>query len=189
MSTDDGHTAWVVPPPRVDGPITLREYDPAWPASFEREATRIRAALGERAVVLEHTGSTSVPGLAAKPIIDIALGVPDSTAEADYVPQLEAAGYELIVREPEWHEHRLFKDPGRTVNLHTFTAGSPEIERMVTFRDWLRANAGDRALYERTKRELAARTWAYVQDYADAKTEVVDAILGRALAARSPGSP
>jgi GrpB-like predicted nucleotidyltransferase (UPF0157 family) len=180
---------WIVAPPRIDGQISLHDYDPAWPARFEAEAARIRTALGRRAIVLEHTGSTSVPGLAAKPIIDITLGVRDSATESDYVPDLEAAGYELTVREPNWHEHRLLKDPARTVNLHVFSAGSPEIERMLAFRDWLRADADDRALYERTKRELAARRWTYVQDYADAKTEVVGAILERALARRARGSP
>lgn len=180
---------WIVAPPRIDGQIRLHDYDPGWPARFEAEAARIRAALGPRAIVLEHTGSTSVPGLAAKPVIDITLGVRDSAAEGDYVPDLEAAGYELTVREPDWFEHRLLKNPTRTVNLHVFPAGSPEIERMLAFRDWLRADDADRALYERTKRELAARQWAYVQDYADAKTAVIWAILERARAGRARGSP
>ena len=163
-----------------NAPITLAEYDPAWPALFEREERRIRGVLGETVVRLEHTGSTSVPGLAAKPIIDMTLVVPDSADEASYVPALETAGYFLRIREPEWHEHRLLKGPDADVNLHVFSRGSVELERMVGFRDWLRTHPEDRELYERTKRELAARTWRHVQHYADAKTAVVEEIIARA---------
>jgi GrpB-like predicted nucleotidyltransferase (UPF0157 family) len=171
---------------RVDGPILLVDYDPAWPALFEREASRIRALLGDRVLLLEHAGSTSVPGLAAKPIVDIVLGVSDSADEAAYVPPMEAGGYVLRIREPDWHEHRVFKGPDTDVNLHVLTAGSPEINRMLAFRDWLRSHDGERLLYERTKRGLAARDWEYVQQYADAKSAVVEAIMDRALAGRWP---
>ena len=169
----------------VSGQIELVDYDPAWPGLFAREADRIRAALGERAVLLEHTGSTSVPGLAAKPIIDMTLAVPDSSDEESYAPALEAAGYVLRIREPDWHEHRVFKGPDTNVNLHVFSDGCPEIDRMLRFRDWLRTDHADRELYERTKRELAAREWTYVQDYADAKTLVVEEIIARALTGTS----
>jgi GrpB-like predicted nucleotidyltransferase (UPF0157 family) len=163
------------------GPVELAEYDPAWPRLFEVQAARIRIALGDGARLLEHAGSTSIPGLAAKPIIDIVLAVPDSADEAAYVPPLEAIGYVLRIREPEWFEHRVLKatDPG--VNLHVFTEGATEIAKMLAFRDWLRSHDDDRVLYERTKRELAAREWKYVQHYADAKTEVVEGIIARAL--------
>ncbi|HEU4920777.1 MAG TPA: GrpB family protein [Candidatus Limnocylindrales bacterium] len=167
---------------RHDGPVTLVEYDPAWPDLYAREERRLREALGDRAIRIEHTGSTSVPGLAAKPIIDIVLVVADSADEAAYIPALEAAGYVLRIREPDWFEHRLFKGPDTNVNVHTFSAGCPEIERMVAFRDWLRSNDEDRRRYEAAKRELAGRDWQYVQHYADAKTEVVEEIIGRALA-------
>ncbi len=168
--------------PRHDGPIVLVEYDPRWALRFEREAHRIRAALGTRAMLLEHAGSTSVPGLAAKPIIDIVLGVPDSSNEDDYVPALEAEGYALRIREPDWYEHRVLKKTVPNVNLHVFPEGCPEIDRMLAFRDHLRTNESDRDLYERTKRELASQHWEFVQDYADAKTEVVEQIVARALA-------
>jgi GrpB-like predicted nucleotidyltransferase (UPF0157 family) len=131
-------------------------------------------------VLLEHVGSTSVPGLSAKPIIDMVLAVTDSADEASYVRPLEEKGYTLRIREPDWYEHRLLKSPEIAGNLHVFSAGCPEIERMVLFRDWLRTHDEDRLLYEATKRELAARTWRYVQNYADAKSEVVLTILGRA---------
>jgi GrpB-like predicted nucleotidyltransferase (UPF0157 family) len=164
--------------------IEIRDYDPQWPALYRREEERIRAALGDRALVLEHAGSTSVPGLPAKPLIDIVLEVPDSSDEASYVPDLEAAGYPLRIREPEWFEHRLFKGPDTNVNLHTFSEGSPETQRMLLFRDWLRENEADRELYAAAKRELAAKDWKYVQQYADAKTAVVEGILSRAQKAR-----
>ena len=138
------------------------------------------AILGDRVVRIEHTGSTSVPGLAAKPIIDITMVVPDSSDEPAYVPDLEAAGYKLVIREPGWFEHRVFKGPDTNINLHVFSPGCQEIDRMVGFRDWLRTHDDDRELYERTKRELASQTWGYVQNYADAKTEVVEEIVARA---------
>jgi GrpB protein len=111
-----------------NAPITLAGYDPGWPVLFAREAARIRAALGGRAVQVEHVGSTSVPGLAAKPIVDILLPVPHSSDEQAYVPALEAAGYVLRACEPDWFEHRMFKGPGADINLHVFTAGAAEID-------------------------------------------------------------
>jgi GrpB-like predicted nucleotidyltransferase (UPF0157 family) len=163
-------------------PIELRDYDPRWAELYAEHAARLGAALGERAVRIEHVGSTSVPGLAAKPIIDIALEVPDSADEPAYVGDLEAAGYVLRAREPDWFEHRLFHTPERDVNLHVFPAGCSETDRMVQFRDWLQRNDADRELYLRTKRELAARDWKYMQQYADAKTAVVHEIMARAMA-------
>ncbi len=161
------------------GRIQIVDYDPEWPRLFAREVERIRAVLGERALSIEHAGSTSVPGLAAKPIIDIVLVVANSADEPAYVPALEAAGYVLRIREPDWFEHRLFKGPDTDINLHVFSAGCSEIERMLLFRDWLRSNPSDRQLYERTKRELARKDWKYTQNYADAKNDVVDEILAR----------
>ncbi len=163
----------------LTGPIPIAEYDPVWPRLYGREEARIRIILGDRVRRIEHTGSTSVPGLAAKPIIDITLSVPDSSNEADYVPAMEAAGYVLRIRESDWFEHRLFKGPDTDINLHVFTEGCTEIDKMVRFRDHLRANDADRLLYEQTKRDLASRQWAYVQHYADAKTTVVEDILKR----------
>lgn len=162
------------------GPIEIAEYDPEWPRLFEREAARIRSALDDRVLTVEHVGSTSVPGLAAKPRIDILLVVLDSTDEPAYVPPLEAAGYVLRIREPDWYEHRVFKGPDTDVNLHVFSPGCPEIDRMLLFRDHLRRDATDRRLYEQTKRDLARRQWTYTQNYADAKTGVVEGIIARA---------
>jgi len=118
-------------PQPLAGRIELAEYDPAWPALYAREERRLRSLLGERAVRVEHVGSTAVPGLPAKPIVDVALEVPDSADEAAYVPDLEAAGYALRIREPEWLEHRLVKGPDTNVNVHVFSAGCDEVERML----------------------------------------------------------
>lgn len=169
----------------IDPPvrIVLADYDPAWPELFAREAARIRAALGDRVLLLEHVGSTSVPGLAAKARIDVLLVVADSADEAAYVPDLEAAGYILHIREPEWFEHRMFKEPDTAVNLHVLSPDCAETQRMLSFRDHLRRNEDDRQLYERTKRALAGRVWAHGQNYADAKSGVIDEILARAAVA------
>jgi GrpB-like predicted nucleotidyltransferase (UPF0157 family) len=166
----------------LTGPIALAEYDPEWPVLFAREEARIRSILGDRVVRLEHTGSTSVPRLAAKPIIDITMTVADVLDEPAYAPDLEAAGYRLVIREhePEWFDHRVFKGPDTNVNLHVFSAGCRELDRMVGFRDWLRTHDDDRELYEATKRELIKRDWKFVQNYADAKGEVVERIAARA---------
>jgi len=181
LRSDEEIAAVRIGPPEVlNDQIRLMAYDPGWPAQFERDAARIRAVLGERVLLLEHVGSTSVPGLSAKPLIDIILAVADTADEASYVPDMEAAGYVLRVREPDWYEHRLFKGPDTDVNVHVFPAGCPEIDRMLLFRDHLRANESDRLLYEETKRELAQRTWKYTQHYADAKSAVVEEILSRA---------
>jgi GrpB-like predicted nucleotidyltransferase (UPF0157 family) len=161
-------------------PIEVRDYDPEWPRLYEREETRIRSILGDRVRRIEHVGSTSVPGLPAKPIVDIVLEVPDSSDEPSYADDLEAGGYPLTIREPDWYEHRVFKGPDTNVNLHVFTEGCEEVDRMTGFRDHLRGNEDDRKLYADAKRELAARDWKYVQQYADAKTSVVQEILGRA---------
>lgn len=179
-SDDEIAAVRIGPPDVLNAPVRLSGYDSAWPALFERERDRISTALGGRAELIEHVGSTSVPGLAAKPRIDIVLAVPDSSNEPSYVPQLEAEGYVLRIREPDWFEHRVFKGPDTDVNLHVFSTGCPEIGRMVRFRDHLRVDDADRLLYERTKRELAQRTWKYIQHYADAKTAVVTEIMSRA---------
>lgn len=163
--------------------ILLKEYTPQWAILFEREADRIHHILGNIAIQIEHVGSTSVPGLCAKPIIDMLLIVADSANEKSYVPALEAAGYVLRIREEDWFQHRLLKGPDTDINLHVFSQGTSEVERMLRFRDWLRENENDRELYAQTKRTLAKQVWRHVQHYADAKTTVIQDIMNRALAA------
>jgi len=174
---------------RVSGTVTahnaaiyLAPYDPGWPQLYLAAAARIRAALGDRAIVVEHIGSTSIPGLSAKPIIDILLAVADSADEDAYVPDLAEHRFRLHLREPDWEQHRVMKGDDPLINLHVFTVGSAEIRRVLGFRDRCRAHPEERRLYEETKRELAARTWRHVQHYANAKGDVVEAIIARALA-------
>ncbi len=157
--------------------VELHPYDPEWPRRYQREAGRISNALGDRVRLLAHVGSTAVPGLAAKPIIDIVLAVPDSADEPSYAPPLETIGYKLRIREPDWFEHRVFRGPDDDTNLHVFTQGASEIDRMLRFRDRLRSNETDRVRYQEAKRELARRHWNSIQAYADAKTSVIESIL------------
>lgn len=171
---------WIQGQTPLNSTIELVDYDPEWPAQYEKHRTAIIRALGDKIVLLEHVGSTSVPGLAAKPRIDLLLIVEDSADEAAYIPELEAAGFELHIREANWHEHRCLKGFDPDANLHVFSPGCVEIERMVGFRDWLRTHDDDRLLYESTKRRLAAQQWDFVQDYADAKSAVVEEIRQRA---------
>ena len=168
-------------PPSPGEEVVIVEYDEGWPAAYARQEARIREALGAAALEVHHVGSTSVPGLAAKRVIDIALVVADPADEAAYVPALEAAGFVFHLREPEWYEHRLFRESEPRVNLHVFGPHCEEVRRMLAFRDHVRRDDADRALYERTKRELARRRWGRVQDYADAKSDVVAEILERAV--------
>jgi GrpB-like predicted nucleotidyltransferase (UPF0157 family) len=134
--------------------ITLAEYDPDWPRLFRREAARLRSVLGAEALRIEHVGSTSVPALIAKPIVDILLVVLDSADEPRYLPRLQAAGYVLRIREPEWFEHRLLRRADTSSNRHVFSTGAAEVERMLRFRDWLRADEAARNRYESSSANL-----------------------------------
>jgi len=182
LSDEQIRAATIGEPNAVHGTILLVPYDPAWPAIFANLARRIREALGSGVLLLEHVGSTSVPGLTAKPIIDVLLAVKDSSDEAAYLPPLERAGFVLRIREPDWYQHRVLKGLQTRCNLHVFSAGCEEIGRMLRFRNRLRTHPKDRLEYERTKRALATRTWKYVQNYADAKSSVIEEILARASA-------
>lgn len=161
--------------------LTLHDYDDSWPDLYSEHERRIREALSGTAVQVEHIGSTSVPGLAAKPIIDIVVAVPDITAEEDYLDGLLAAGYVLRVREPR---HRLVRTPGRDVHVHVYEQDDPAVHEYLLLRDHLRADDADRALYESTKRSLLSARWDDMNAYADAKTDVIVAIKARARAAR-----
>ena len=161
--------------------IVLYDYDTSWPAHFSQIRTQILGALRDAALAVEHVGSTSIPGLCAKPVIDVLLVVSDSSDEAAYAHRLEECGFKLHHREPEWHEHRLFKFSSPAANIHVFSSGCSEIERMVCFRDFLRSDTHARQTYESKKRELAQREWTRVQEYADAKGEVVEGLLNEAI--------
>jgi len=158
-------------------PIVIAEYNPAWPLHYERERTRIADALGDIARMIEHVGSTAVPGLAAKPIVDILVAVENPDDDAALVPPLQRAGYELRVREPG---HRMFRTPTRDVHVHVWRDGDEEARRQLLFRDQLRRSGEHRRAYERLKRELATRQWRDMNDYADAKSGLIVEILAAA---------
>lgn len=161
--------------------IQLNPYDEKWPALFEREKERILKILKDKALMIEHIGSTSVPGLMAKPIVDILLVVEDAGKEEDYMDDLCRHGYILRVREPDFENHHMFKGSDTDIHLHVFSKGSKEIGKYLLFRNYLRLHDDARELYENTKKELAKKTWKYVQNYADAKSEVVQKILSDAI--------
>ena len=157
--------------------IRIEDYDPRWQEIFAEHRARIGEALGDVAKSIEHVGSTSVPDLAAKPIVDVLVLVADSGDEGSYLAPMEAAWYVLRVRESEFHEHRMFRTPQLDVHIHVFSRRCPEVDRMLAFRDRLRANAEDLRLYEETKRKLAAQHWPDMNAYAAAKSDIVEQIL------------
>ncbi|WP_460467520.1 GrpB family protein [Calidifontibacter terrae] len=160
--------------------LFLLDHDSSWASDYAAHEARIRNALGEVAVAIEHIGSTSVPGLAAKPIIDVLVTVRDITADEDYVDPLIDAGYVLRVREPG---HRLVRTEQRDAHIHILEVGDPAATDYLLLRDRLRSDERDRQLYEDTKRDLTARDWADMNAYADAKTTVIEEIKDRARAA------
>jgi GrpB-like predicted nucleotidyltransferase (UPF0157 family) len=181
----EGESPWVAGAgPHKD--IRIVEPDPAWPAAYDVLAGRIRGALGWRAIVLQHVGSTSVPGLPAKPVIDIDLVVADPDDETAYLQPLEDAGFVLRVREPWWWGHRALRHEDPVCNLHVFGPDSPEVVKHRLFRDWLRGTPADRDLYAAAKRESAAAANASGEDmmqYNARKEQVVRDIYHRAFVA------
>ena len=157
--------------------ITIVDYDPNWPIVFESLKKDIDHVLNDIPHKVEHCGSTSVPGLCAKPIIDMVLTISNPKKEDAYVPLLQGLGYRLRIREDDWYDHRMLKLNQPQVNLHVFGFNCPEVKRMLDFRDWLTTHPDDMALYGSTKRRLASQSFEYVQDYADAKSDVVSTIF------------
>ena len=156
--------------------IVIADYDSTWPSRFQHEEERIWQALGATARRIEYIGSTTVPGLAAKPVIDILVTVADPDDESTLLPAFESAGYELRVREPG---HRMLRTTKRDVHVHIWADADPEVDRYLAFRDRLRRSPEDRAAYVQLKRDLASREWSDMNEYAEAKTELVDAIITR----------
>ena len=161
----------------LNSQIFLEKYNEQWPVEYQKQKILILQALSHLKISIEHVGPTSVPGLSAKPIIDIVLEVPDSSNEESYVPQLESKKFKLKIREPNWWEHRMLKNKTNSINLHIFTCDCPEVLKMIKFRDHLRSNISSLKLYQSKKQQLASRTWKYTQNYADAKTEVIKKIF------------
>jgi GrpB-like predicted nucleotidyltransferase (UPF0157 family) len=160
--------------------IVIVDYDVSWPQRFEHERAHVLAALGARVHAIEHVGSTAVPGLGAKPIVDLLVTVADAEDD-ELVVLLEAAGYQLRVRE---RGHRMFRTRAHDVHVHVWASDAPEGQRLLAFRDRLRSSRQDRDRYERFKRELATRDWSDMNAYSDAKGPMIDAIL-----AASPATP
>ena len=182
MEPDDRVGAEAVDRFLIGGPehrrIVIAAPDPAWTPRYDVNRRTIAGALGRFAIRVDHVGSTSVAGLAAKPIVDVLVAV-DDVDDEHVTARLEAAGYALRVREPG---HRMLRTPDHDVHVHLWPAGSSDVRRHLLFRDWLRIDASDRELYERVKRQLATHDWAETNDYAEAKTDVITAITGRAEA-------
>jgi GrpB-like predicted nucleotidyltransferase (UPF0157 family) len=167
--------------------IVIRDHDAAWASRFYSEAVKIKEALGTTALGIEHVGSTSVPGLAAKPIVDILVMVRAPEDETTYSPQLTAAGYTLRVREPQFCEHRMFRTLARDVHVHIFAPRTEPVVAYRLLREWLKKSPEDRELYASTKRALARRDWDDMNRYTEAKTEVIQTILRHAREAHARG--
>ncbi|WP_432692900.1 GNAT family N-acetyltransferase [Morganella morganii] len=179
--SDPDENPWVAGKPRT-AEITVSEYDPAWPAVYAQEKQRILDVLGDKALHIEHVGSTAVPGLAAKPVIDIDLIVADPADETDWLPALIADGYEHTVREPSWYQHRMLKRDNPQINLHVFAPRCPEHLRHILFRDWLITHPDDRADYAQSK--MTAKDGVSItMDYNRKKHDTVQQIYARLFAA------
>ncbi|MFC8301555.1 GrpB family protein [Micromonospora orduensis] len=174
-------------PPRTWRSVVVEDHDPAWAVRYATVRALLIDALGTVAVGVEHVGSTAVPGLAAKPVIDIDLLVEDTGDESGYLPALERLGYRLVLREPWWHGHRMLLSPAEDVNLHVWPRGAPEPVRHRLFRDWLRTHPDDRERYATAKRRLARDTAQRPRDYSLAKNDVIDSIYARIFAAAATG--
>lgn len=150
----------------TDYTLRIEEPDPIWALRYRELETQVLAALGDRVLGIQHIGSTAVPGLPAKPIIDIDVVVADPADERAYIPDLEAVGYVHWLTEPDWHQHRLLKQLSEPrVHLHVFGPGCPEVVRHQMFRDWLVAHPEDRQRYATAKRAAAAEMTATGDDH------------------------
>ncbi|MCJ1436695.1 hypothetical protein MMC27_006076 [Xylographa pallens] len=167
--------------------ITILEPNPEWPRRFEEVKERLQKALGALILDIAHSGSTSVPGLPAKDIIDVDLTLKDATDEASYVKPLDEAGFRFLLREPQWYQHRFFVENWPNayhVNLHVWGPDSPEVARHRILRNWLLKTPADRELYAKVKREAAERTAVAgdsMMGYTQRKEKTIQEILGRAF--------
>jgi GrpB-like predicted nucleotidyltransferase (UPF0157 family) len=174
--------------PVVPAPVEVVPPDPGWVDDFRRVRSQVLDALGERVLSIEHVGSTSVPGLWAKPVIDVDVTVADSGDEAAYLPDLEAAGFVLTVREPDWEQHRCLRGSAPAANVHVWSPGSVEARRHLAFRDWLLEHEDDRTMYGDLKAKLAAQGFTDVMVYNNAKGGLIYDIYERIFAA-DPAHP
>ena len=185
---DDGSSTEWLNTRKAPSKMTIVEPNPAWPQRFLDTKARIEGVLGSTAVAIHHAGSTSVPGLPAKDIIDIDLVVKDIKDEDSYAGGLESLGFKFLLREPAWHEQRFFVDEGDRpgaypINLHTFGLDCPEVEKHRIFREWLSKTPNDLQLYAKVKRESAAASEAAgesMKEYTLRKEQTIREIMGRA---------
>ncbi|WP_209020571.1 GrpB family protein [Nocardioides sp. 1609] len=182
-SAEEIDAARVAESARVPEPVVVVPADPAWAQWYDVVRDRVVAALGERVVSIAHVGSTSVPGLPAKPVVDVDLLVPDPADEDSWLPDLEAAGFELRVREPEWEEHRCLRGTEPACNLHVFAPDSRESRRHRMFGAWLRAHPEDRELYASVKQEVAGRGFTDAMLYNNEKAWVIYDLYEKIFAA------
>ena len=174
--------------------LVIVDYDPAWVEMFEAEKTRILGVIGDKILAIEHIGSTSVPGLGAKPIIDILIGLRDLSDAALCIAPVESLGYDYITKfENIMPFRRYFRkvrsDGEHTHHIHMVAISHDFWTRHLLFRDYLRTHPDDAAAYEKVKRELASQfTGETVNDYADAKSEIINAIMEKARAWRGDAS-
>jgi GrpB-like predicted nucleotidyltransferase (UPF0157 family) len=183
LSIEDMDRARVLPERPTTDEITVVAPDGTWPEQYERLAATVREALGGRVVSLEHVGSTSIPDLYAKPVIDIDLTVADPADEPSYIPDLETKDFYLVIREPDWQEHRCLVSDSPRCNLHVFPPGAVEPRRHRAFRDWLRTHPDDRDAYAALKRDLATRNFGSVLEYNNEKAGLIYDIYERIFAA------
>jgi|SRR6478752_2384340 len=183
LASDEEIVAARVNAPQRGTPIEVVAPDPTWPATYAALAARVHDTLGERVLSIEHVGSTAVPGLPAKPVIDVDLVVADSADEPAYVPAMEADGWVLRIREPEFEEHRLLRLEEPECNLHVWSPGSPEPRRHRLFRDWLVSHPEDREQYAAAKQAAAAEGFTNGMHYNNAKAWLVYDIYERIFAA------
>lgn len=177
---DPNENPWVAGKPKITS-ISIEPYSPDWKKVFQNQKAKIKDALGNTALTIEHIGSTAVPELHAKPIIDIDLIVKNPNQEESYIPMLKKIGYELIIREPSWYQHRMLRLKNPCVNLHIFAPNCAEHIRHCLFRDWLCEHEDDRQLY--TNAKLAARhSVTTTQDYNQNKQSTVRAIYQKIFA-------
>jgi GrpB-like predicted nucleotidyltransferase (UPF0157 family) len=175
-----------VPGQKPSTDFAVVPYDPAWPAAYEVIAARLKKALGDAALRIEHVGSTAVPGLEAKPVIDVDLTVADNHDEDAYVPALERLGFTLLIRGYWWYGHRLLIHQNPRANVHIWAPNCPEAARHLIFRDWLREHPGERQRYVDAKHAAAEQIHSRhgtTNDYNAHKQAAIREIYARAFTA------
>jgi len=157
--------------------IELSAYNPEWTSMYNQTKELFLNSFGDKIDAIEHIGSTSVPGLGAKPIIDILLGVRKLHEAESFIPKMHELGFEYISKyEDVMPERRYFvkREHGKsTHHVHSVEVDSPFWKRHLLFRDYLRMNDDVRDAYFKLKKELSDKEWSDSNDYADAKTEFI----------------